>query len=504
MGALAALLRADRTEGFPLRLCALKPATPWAESGVLLSYPMSDVVHARARVVFVDDNRLIREIARDGLADDVRLECCPDAESALETLAREPADLVISDINMPGMSGIDLLERVRREYPGTEFVLLTANATVETAVGALRMGAADYLTKPIQPETLARIVERILAQRQLVAENERLRDTLTTLESCRTLMRCLDPSELYGVALDLLLHILPRERGLALYRRGSIPLSEGIAFRGFDDRSGPALRDALFGAKPVEFDGFEVASVVAEGELHDALRAAGIDAGRILMLPVRGNETEAGLLCIFEDGETFTSGELDRAGMIIRHAHLALENAERYSQAKERAFVDDVTDVYNARYLLQATEHEIQRAERYDRKLTVLFLDLDRFKLVNDRYGHLVGSQILRQLSQVLANCIRQVDTLARYGGDEFTILLIDTDHDAGLAVAERIRATVADFRFEDDRGAPIHLEISIGVATYPQHSEARDGLLDAADKAMYRAKSQGRNCVCSAAELRH
>jgi diguanylate cyclase (GGDEF)-like protein len=463
---------------------------------------MPDVQHHNARVVVVDDNRLIREIARDALSSQVRLECCMDAEAALEALAREPADLVISDLNMPGISGIELLERVRREHPGTEFVLLTANATVESAVGALRMGAADYLIKPIQPETLALIVERILAQRQLLAENERLRETLTTLESCRTLMRCLDPSELYSVTLDLLLHTLHRERGLALYRRGSIPLADGLAFRGFDDDDGRGLRDALLGAKPVDFSGFEELAVIGESDVHDALRDAGIETGRILVIPLHGRETEMGLLCLFEDGQPFASNEVDRARMIAAHAHLALQNAERYSQAKERAFVDDVTEVFNARYLLQATSHEIQRAERYGRNLTVLFLDLDHFKLVNDNHGHLVGSQILRQLSQVLANCIRQVDTLARYGGDEFTILLIDTAHDVGLVVAERIRATVAAFRFEDGRGAPIHLEISIGVATYPDHGDGREGLLDAADKAMYLAKSQGRNRVCSAAAL--
>jgi len=455
-----------------------------------------------ARVVVVDDNRLIREIARDALGDSVRLECCADAESALEALAREPSDLVISDLNMPGMSGIELLDRVRREHPGTEFVLLTANATVESAIGALRMGAADYLTKPIQPETLSRIVERILAQRRLLAENERLRETLTTLESCRTLMRCLDPSELYSVALDLLLKTLGRERGLALYRRGSVPLSDGIAFRGFDDDVGRPLRDILLGAKPVDIEMFRELGIVEEGALHDSLRAAGIESGRILVMPLQGRETESGLLCAFERGRPFEPSELERAEMIAAHAHLALLNAERYSHAKERAFVDDVTEVFNARYLLQATAHEIQRAQRYERNLTVLFLDLDRFKLVNDNHGHLVGSQILRQLSQVLSTCIRQVDTLARYGGDEFTILLIDTGHDVGLAIAERIRATVAGYRFEDGRGAPIHLEISIGVATYPDHGEGRDALLDAADKAMYRAKSQGRNCVCSARAL--
>jgi diguanylate cyclase (GGDEF)-like protein len=132
----------------------------------------------------------------------------------------------------------------------------------------------------------------------------------------------------------------------------------------------------------------------------------------------------------------------------------------------------------------------------------VLFLDLDRFKLVNDRYGHLVGSRVLRRLSEVLQECIRQVDTLARYGGDEFTILLEDTGIEGGRAVAERIRRTVAETIFEGGRSAPVRLTISIGVATYPQHSQDRDGLLDLSDKAMYLAKSRGRNQVCAATEL--
>jgi diguanylate cyclase (GGDEF)-like protein len=463
---------------------------------------MTDETRTTARVVIVDDSRLIREIARDALEGFVRLECCVDAEQALEALDRESADLVISDLTMPGMSGIDLLERVRLEHPGTEFVLLTANATVESAIGALRMGAADYLIKPVQPENLALIVERILSQRRLLEENERLRDTLATVESCRTLMRCLDPTELYAVVLDLVLHSLRRQRGLALFRRGTIPISDGFTSRGFGENDAGRLRDVLVGEKPVSLNAVLEMRVLSESDLHDALRAIGIEAGPAVAVPLRGRETELGLLWIFEDGRPFDANEIERIQLIAGHAQLALHNAERYSHAQERAFVDDVTEVYNARYLLQATEHEIQRAERYGKKLSVLFLDLDHFKLVNDRYGHLVGSQVLRQLSEVLAGCIRQVDTLARYGGDEFTILLIDTSLEVGLAVAERIRATVAETRFEGDRGSPIHLEISIGIATYPDHSVQRDALLDFADKAMYLAKSRGRNRVCSTSEL--
>lgn len=456
----------------------------------------------RHRVVVVDDDRLIRTLVADSVADLAQVEAVDSGEGALQVLREKPVDLVISDLTMPGMSGIELLDQVSRAHPGTEFVLLTANATVESAVGALRMGAADYLTKPVRPDELALVVERILARRRLLEENEKLRDTLRTIEACRNLMRCSEPGEVYAVALDLLLQNLPRQRGIALFRRSSIPMANGAAFRGFGESDARALRDMLIGSKPIDVDTITRIEVLDHGPLHDTLYGVGVETTAIAAVPVRGAEREKGVLWLFEDGRPFTVGELERIELIAGHAELALRNAERYSHAKERAFIDDVTEVYNARYLLQAADNELQRAERSGRPLTVLFLDLDRFKLVNDQYGHLVGSRALRRLSEVLGDCIRQIDTLARYGGDEFTILLVDTPLAAGLAVAERIRATVADTVFEAGGDTPFRLSISIGVATYPDHARTRRDLLDLSDKAMYRAKSLGRNCVCSVSDL--
>jgi len=117
-----------------------------------------------ARVLFVDDNRMIREIAQDGLADRVQLECCATAEEALDSLVRTAADLVISDLNMPGLSGIDLLERVRREHPGTDFVLLTANATVESAIEAVAQALC------MKTEDFARAYRAYAAKRTPVFE----------------------------------------------------------------------------------------------------------------------------------------------------------------------------------------------------------------------------------------------------------------------------------------------------------------------------------------------
>ena len=147
-----------------------------------------------ARVVVVDDDRLIREMVRDAIGKRARVECCESSEAALEALHREPADLIVSDLTMPGLSGIELLEEVRRSYPATDFILLTGNATIESAIGALRMGAADYLTKPINGEELALVVARILEQRRLLEENQKLRENLLTVESCRNLIRCLEPA----------------------------------------------------------------------------------------------------------------------------------------------------------------------------------------------------------------------------------------------------------------------------------------------------------------------
>jgi diguanylate cyclase (GGDEF)-like protein len=455
----------------------------------------------RARVLIVDDSRLDRELSEGALERVARIECCASAEEALEALRREPADLVLSDLTMPGLSGLELLERVRREHPRTEFILVTAHASVDSAVEALRMGAADYLRKPVHADELALVVTRTLERRRLIEDNARLGDLLATVEACRALAPCLEPGEVYPVALDILLGALGRGRGVAVFSRSPTHGSDGVAFRGLGEEVA-ALRTLLVDEKRIDLDGFDRLTVAASGPIHDALRAAGIGVGRMLVIPLHGEESESGVLAVFEDRGPFSSAELERARMVAGHAGIALRNAERYQQAKERAFVDDVTGVYNARYLFTALEHEIRRAQRYGTELTVLFLDLDRFKLVNDTHGHLVGSQTLRRLADVLRQCIRQVDTLARYGGDEFTILLADTPLDTGLRIAERIRGAVADARFETRTDRPLHIEVSVGVAAYPTHARAPEQLIDLADKAMYRAKSLGRNRVCSASEL--
>jgi diguanylate cyclase (GGDEF)-like protein len=461
---------------------------------------MTSAVEARARVLVVDDSRFHRELARDVLAARAEVVCCDSAAQAIEALERGGFDLVLSDLTMPALSGLDLLERVQRRFPGTEFVIVTANATVESAVHALRMGATDYLQKPVRAADLILCLERALARKRLVDENHRLRGELALYAAARTLASTLEPDEVFALALEIAGRFVGNKRGFALFQRPDLTDSFGVQTDGLSEAEGERLRALIAAGKRIDWAAYPALARVDRGPLHELLLAAGLPPTPVLVVPLRGEERDAGLVCLLDVPPAAEA--LPQLAIVAAHAGVALRNAERYRRARDRAFVDDATDVYNARYLLEALDREVRRSERYGNELSILFIDLDRFKLVNDTHGHLVGTSVLRQLSRLLAQSVRQVDTVARYGGDEFTILLADTAERGARVIADRIRKWVADNAFEADGGRTLRLTCSIGLSTYPAHGRTREALLDAADKAMYRAKSQGRDRVCSASEL--
>jgi len=373
------------------------------------------------------------------------------------------------------------------------------SAEVNEVFGA---GADDCLRAPVDRALLQRTVARLIADRENSARSLFLHETIRIMEDCRPLAYCLEPGQLYPLTLDLLLRATNRTRGFTLFKRENVPQSDAVALRGFEGGDTSLICRTLLGDKAIDFEDFEGLAVLDRGALHDALRAADVEVRTLLVVSMGGEGNDSGIVALFDDGRPFVAQDVERADIVTRHGIAALENSETYALAKERAFVDDVTQAYNAGYLLKTFENEIQRSERYGSPLSILFLDLDHFKEVNDEYGHLVGSEALRRLCRVLEQCVRQVDTLARYGGDEFSILLVDTDHETALEVAERIRRRIDTYVFEVDRDIRLALTLSIGVATCPAHGVVRDRLLDLADKAMYRAKSEGRNRVCSANDV--
>jgi diguanylate cyclase (GGDEF)-like protein len=180
----------------------------------------------------------------------------------------------------------------------------------------------------------------------------------------------------------------------------------------------------------------------------------------------------------------------------------ALANAVRIAEAERLSQTDDLTKLHNARYLRQFLLNEIRRARRYRSSVAALFLDLDDFKQVNDVHGHLVGSHVLMEIAAVILTCIRDTDAVARYGGDEFVIVLPDTGTELAGQVAERIRHRITRHNFTGGRRLQLSLTASFGVAAFPKHASSPQQLIACADTAMYEAKAANKNCVRFAAEL--
>ncbi len=176
---------------------------------------------------------------------------------------------------------------------------------------------------------------------------------------------------------------------------------------------------------------------------------------------------------------------------------VAIENARLYRLTKRLAITDELTGLYNYRYMQQRLDEELGRAGRYGKRVSLLLLDVDGFKRVNDVYGHRTGDTVLAELAQVLRTAVREVDVVTRYGGEEFAVILPETDAAGAFIVAEKVREAVEGHRFADpDTEQDIRVTASIGLASYPVHAIGRDAMLQAADDALYQAKRAGKDRV--------
>jgi diguanylate cyclase (GGDEF)-like protein len=209
----------------------------------------------------------------------------------------------------------------------------------------------------------------------------------------------------------------------------------------------------------------------------------GVDRGPASREPRFAPSTQAALLSALESGA------------------IALDNALRVQRAEALSVTDDLTQLYNSRYLSQVLRRETKRASRSGRPLSLLFIDLDGFKGINDSHGHLYGSRALVEAASVIRQSARETDVVARFGGDEFALILPDTGSDGAFAVGERIRERIAAHGFLRGDGLDIHLTVSIGVATLPDVAASAEALIQAADEAMYHVKDHGKNGIYVAGE---
>jgi diguanylate cyclase (GGDEF)-like protein len=186
--------------------------------------------------------------------------------------------------------------------------------------------------------------------------------------------------------------------------------------------------------------------------------------------------------------------DLHTAVMLSAWASVALENLRLAENVERLAVTDDLTQVYNYRFLKAALRREIKRAGRFRQNLSLVMIDVDNLKSYNDRHGHMRGSHLLKEIAGLLAAEVRSFDLVAKYGGDEFTLILPQTEREGAMIVGERVRVGVESHTFP--LAAQGSITVSLGIAVFPEDAGDASGLIQASDRALYQAKQQGRNRV--------
>jgi diguanylate cyclase (GGDEF)-like protein len=221
----------------------------------------------------------------------------------------------------------------------------------------------------------------------------------------------------------------------------------------------------------------------------------------ILCVPMKSRDKIIGVVEVVNKvgGEPFTNDDLEIFENLVAHITIALQNAAMYRKMEEASLIDDLTKLYNNRYCNIYLDQFLNDRKNVNATISLIFLDIDFFKLVDDNFGHLVGSETLRYVGERLKRVVRSGDVVVRYGGDEYIVILPGTDKRTASIIAERIRKEINKDPFYAFGNKKFNISVTCGVATYPEDAKTRDELIGIADKAMYEGKLAGRDRVVKA-----
>jgi diguanylate cyclase (GGDEF)-like protein len=343
----------------------------------------------------------------------------------------------------------------------------------------------------VTPSTTDFAARLTRAERRLVEQATERRGLLSMV---RGVARSIRPADISAFLLDQAARwwtspvwavLTPDDRG---------PRALLHASRGVEAGQEPALRGI---AEWVVTQGQDFAT----GRLSGDRRVGTTLDGSVLALGLRARERCVGVLVAYDPRPSGREPRLSAAAMaavrvLLEPAAGALDKALLIESAEALSVTDDLTHLYNSRYLNQVLRRETKRAGRSGRPLSVLFIDLDGFKSINDTYGHLFGSRALVEAGAIIRGSARETDVAARFGGDEFALILPDTGAPGALAVAERVRERIAAHTFLSTAGLAVRLTASVGIATLPDSASSADELVQAADAAMYHVKDHGKNGI--------
>ena len=448
-----------------------------------------------------------------------------DSQDVLPTLEKERPDLLMLDILMPKLDGLQLLRKVKTDerWHDLPVLMISVLAPEEATVSALGLGASDFIAKPFRTEELAARVEaqlrasRALRDARYEAEQRAGEAAVHAemLDILREVTEAFAPEGIYRVLTHRVASALKVSRcSMILAKAGDstgtvVVAAENPSLSNLEVQLSryPEIQRALEITRPVLVADVSSDPLYANVREQWELGGVEITTRSVIAVPfgMSGDRTGVFFLRTVGDQPSLTTEDCALAEKVVRTAVSVIEKAyalQTVQSDKERyeflSQTDPLTGCLNRRALVDALHAEIERARRYGLALSVLMIDLDHFKRVNDMRGHLTGDDVLQQLALIIRDEMRSVDVIARYGGEEFVILLPETALPGASSFAERVRERVATREFADESD-PLSVTVSVGVATITGgEEEDSEEVLARADAALYRAKQDGRNLVRS------
>ena len=446
------------------------PPTP-AEAGPAADEP-------RFRVLLVDDEpRLLHtlQLLLDGL--ELDLHSAGSGEAAIEALGQELFDLVLLDLRMPGIDGNGVMEYIRARALSTKVVIVSGETAQDAAIGAIQRGATDYLRKPYRADDLLATVDKALAACRREREQRRTGWRLASSEQLYRTLVDNSPDVIYTID----------GNGLVTFLNG-----HGQQLFGADVRVVGQHFSTLIHDEDVAMANYVLAECLsASTAIRDVeLRFKGLAGEPDRVFEHTLTDVSIGL-------QPLASARLPVTAAGFRGVYVVARDATERQKAQQliarHAHYDALTGLPNRLLFNDRLGLAISQAQRSRSPLGVMFIDLDGFKAVNDTLGHMRGDELLQQVAARLKSALRNSDTLARQGGDEFTIALPELPNAAAAAVVAGKFIANLQRPFSLD-GNEVHISACIGIAIYPDHGETIEQLLRNADLAMYQVKAEGKN----------
>lgn len=450
-----------------------------------------------ARILVVDDTPLNVKLLAAKLAKDYYfVSTAESGPEALEAVKRDMPDLILLDVMMPDMDGYEVCARIKAD-PATRhipIVMVTALSDVKDRVRGLESGADDFLSKPINDIALMARVRSLLRLKMMMDE-WRMREATALQMTVAQVAEEESNDQIKGHVLILEDNVTDREKiqkaleavGITAQAATTIEEAGKEAASGRYDMVMVSLdlrsEDGLYlcGQLRAQESTRTLPLLLIAHEDEVSLVARGLDLGAsdYLMRPIESNELIA------------------RVRTQIKHKHHYDRLHQNYERSLSLALVDPLTGAYNRRYMEGHLPMLFARCKATGRPLSILSLDIDHFKAVNDTYGHAAGDAVLKETINRLLISLRASDLVVRMGGEEFSVIMPETEHKTALSVGERLRAAVAEAPFTLPDGREIPVTSSFGIASVNHESDMTyTTVLDRADAALYRAKETGRNKV--------